>query len=108
MQCITAHDDMLIVCMTGVDHAATSRNIAQLFQSVTHHSLFARTIRRRLQKSGISVKRPLLRLPLNENQRCLRHQWCDERRTWAMKYNDIMFIDKFHFCMQHHDSQIRV
>ncbi|GFX14725.1 transposable element Tcb1 transposase [Trichonephila clavipes] len=43
----------------------------------------ARTIRRRLQQSGLSAKRPLLGLPLTQNHRRLRHQWCDDRRMWA-------------------------
>ncbi|GFX76704.1 transposable element Tcb1 transposase [Trichonephila clavipes] len=42
-----------------------------------------RTIRRRLQQSGLSARRPLLGLPLTQNHRRLRRQWCDERRMWA-------------------------
>jgi hypothetical protein len=40
----------------------------------------ARTIRRRLQQRGLSARRPLLRLPLTQNHRRLRRQWCDDRR----------------------------
>ncbi|GFT36433.1 transposable element Tcb1 transposase [Trichonephila clavipes] len=43
-------------------------------------SLSARTIRRRLQQSGLSGRRSLLSLPLTQNHRRLRQQWCDERR----------------------------
>ncbi|GFV25069.1 transposable element Tcb1 transposase [Trichonephila clavipes] len=43
-------------------------------------SLIARTIRNRLQQSGLSARRPLLGLPLTQNHRRLRRQWCDERR----------------------------
>ncbi|GFW91784.1 uncharacterized protein TNCV_3400441 [Trichonephila clavipes] len=43
----------------------------------------ARTIRRRLQQSGLSERRPLLGLPLTQNHRRLRRQWCDERRMWV-------------------------
>ncbi|GFV35790.1 transposable element Tcb1 transposase [Trichonephila clavipes] len=39
-------------------------------------NLSARTIRRRLQQSGLSARRPLLGLPLSQNHRCLRRQWC--------------------------------
>ncbi|GFX71007.1 hypothetical protein TNCV_2706101 [Trichonephila clavipes] len=46
-------------------------------QSVTHHSVSARTIRHRLQLSGMSARCPLLRLTLTGNNRCLRYQWCD-------------------------------
>ncbi|GFS61476.1 transposable element Tcb1 transposase [Trichonephila clavipes] len=68
--------------MAMMDRTETSR-IAQQIQSVTHHLLSARTIRRLLQKSGMSAKRPLLRLTLTGNHRHLRRQWCDERRTWT-------------------------
>ncbi|GFT05620.1 transposable element Tcb1 transposase [Trichonephila clavipes] len=37
-------------------------------------SLTARTIRRRLQQSGMSARRPLLGLPLTQNHRRLRRQ----------------------------------
>ncbi|GFS95306.1 transposable element Tcb1 transposase [Trichonephila clavipes] len=48
-----------------------SRTIAQHIESVTHHSVSARTIRRRLQQSGLSARRPLLGLPLTQNHRLL-------------------------------------
>ncbi|GFX43873.1 transposable element Tcb1 transposase [Trichonephila clavipes] len=44
----------------------------------------ARTIRRRLQQSGLSTRRPLLALPLTQNHRRLHRQWCDER-MWVAK-----------------------
>ncbi|GFV44302.1 transposable element Tcb1 transposase [Trichonephila clavipes] len=43
----------------------------------------AQTIRRSLQQSGLSARRPLLGLPLTQNHRRLHRQWCDERRMWA-------------------------
>ncbi|GFV56286.1 HTH_38 domain-containing protein [Trichonephila clavipes] len=51
-----------------------SRTIAQHIESVTHHSVSARTIRRRLQQSGLSARRLLLGLPLTQNHRRLRRQ----------------------------------
>ncbi|GFV12763.1 transposable element Tcb1 transposase [Trichonephila clavipes] len=50
-------------------------------------NLSARTIRRRLQQSGLSARRPLLGLPLTQNHRRLRHQWCNERRMWVEEWN---------------------
>ncbi|GFV57354.1 hypothetical protein TNCV_3285821 [Trichonephila clavipes] len=44
----TARDDRWIVHMTVMDFAATSRTILQQIQSITHHSVSACTIRRRL------------------------------------------------------------
>ncbi|GFU04281.1 transposable element Tcb1 transposase [Trichonephila clavipes] len=66
--------------MAVTDRSITSRTVAQHIESVTHHSVSARTIRRRLQQSGLSAKHPLLGLPLTQIHRRLRRQWCDERR----------------------------
>ncbi|GFW92657.1 transposable element Tcb1 transposase [Trichonephila clavipes] len=71
-------------------------------------SLSARTIRRRLQQSGLSARRPLIGLPLTQNHRRLRCQWCDERRMWAAEWNEVVFTDEKHICLQHHDGRIRV
>ncbi|GFT19796.1 transposable element Tcb1 transposase [Trichonephila clavipes] len=54
------------------------------------------------------ARRPWLRFPLMENRRRLRHQWCDERQTWRIEWNDIGLTDKSNFCLQHHDGGIRV
>lgn len=107
-QCTTSRDDRQIVRMAVTDRSATSRTIAQHIQSVTHHPVSARTIRRRLQQSGLSARRPLLRLPLTQNHRRLRRQWCDERRMWTAEWNEIVFTDESRFCLQHHDGRIRV
>ncbi|GFX15562.1 transposable element Tcb1 transposase [Trichonephila clavipes] len=72
--------------MAVTDRSVTSRTLAQHIESVTHHSVSARTIRRRLQQSGLSTRRALLGLPLTQNHRRLRRQWCHERR-----------IDEAHF-----------
>ncbi|GFV95778.1 transposable element Tcb1 transposase [Trichonephila clavipes] len=58
-RCTTVHDDRGIVRMAVMDRAATLRTIAQQ----THHSVSARTNRRRLQQRGMSARHPLLRLP---------------------------------------------
>ncbi|GFW93026.1 transposable element Tcb1 transposase [Trichonephila clavipes] len=71
-------------------------------------SLSARTIRRRLQQSGLSARRPLLGLPLTQNHMCLRRQWCDERRMWVAEWNEVVFTDESRICLQHHDGRIRV
>ncbi|GFV54848.1 transposable element Tcb1 transposase [Trichonephila clavipes] len=78
-RCTTACDDRWIVRMTVMSRVATSRTIAQHIQSVTHHSASTRSIRHRLQQSGMSTMLPLLRLPLTGNHRRLRRQCCDER-----------------------------
>ncbi|GFS50163.1 transposable element Tcb1 transposase [Trichonephila clavipes] len=63
-QCTTSREDRQIVHIAVTDCSVTSRTIAQHIESVTHHSVSARTIRRHLQQSDLSVRRPLLGLPL--------------------------------------------
>ncbi|GFW10897.1 transposable element Tcb1 transposase [Trichonephila clavipes] len=70
--------------------------------------LSVRTIRRRLQQSGLSARRPLLGLPLTQNHRRLRRQRCDERRMWVAEWNKVVFTDESRICLQHHDGRIRV
>ncbi|GFS57658.1 transposable element Tcb1 transposase [Trichonephila clavipes] len=79
-QCTTSHEDKQIVRMAVTDRSVTSRTVAQHIESVTHHSVYARTIRRCLEQSGLSARRPLLGLPLTQNHRRLRCLWCNERR----------------------------
>ncbi|GFV71350.1 hypothetical protein TNCV_3133411 [Trichonephila clavipes] len=47
----------------------------QHIESVTHHSVSMRTIRRLLQQSGLYARAPLLGLPLTQNRRRLRRQY---------------------------------
>ncbi|GFU82284.1 transposable element Tcb1 transposase [Trichonephila clavipes] len=81
-QCTTSRKDRQKVRMAVTDRSVTSRTVSQHIESVTHHSVSARTIRRRLQQSGLSARRPLLGLPLTQNHRRLRRQWCDEKGCW--------------------------
>ncbi|GFX07765.1 transposable element Tcb1 transposase [Trichonephila clavipes] len=69
--------------MAVMNRSVTSGSIAHHIESVTHHSVSARVIRCRLQQSGLSVRRPLLGLPLRQKHRRLHHEWCDERRMWV-------------------------
>ncbi|GFT67260.1 transposable element Tcb1 transposase [Trichonephila clavipes] len=73
-KCTTSHEDTQIVRMAVPDRSVTSRTLAQHIESVTHHSVSARTIRRRLQQNGLSARRPLLGLLLTQSHRCLRRQ----------------------------------
>ncbi|GFT22516.1 transposable element Tcb1 transposase [Trichonephila clavipes] len=107
-QSTTSLEDRQIVLMAVTDRSVTARAVAQPIESVTHHSMSARTIRRRLQQSGLSARRPLLGLPLTQNHRRLRRQWCYERRMWAAEWNEVVFTDESRICLQHHDGRIRV
>ncbi|GFX83258.1 transposable element Tcb1 transposase [Trichonephila clavipes] len=55
-----------------------------------------RTIRRRLQQSGLSTRCPLLDLSLTQNHRRIRRQWCDERRVWVAEWNEVVFTDELY------------
>ncbi|GFV66855.1 HTH_38 domain-containing protein [Trichonephila clavipes] len=70
-QCTTSLEGRQNVRMAVMDRSVTSRTVRQRIQSVTHHSVSACTIRRRLQQSGLSASRPLLSLPLTQNYRLL-------------------------------------
>ncbi|GFX82134.1 transposable element Tcb1 transposase [Trichonephila clavipes] len=106
-QCTTSRKDRLIVRMVATDSSVTSRTIAHHIESVTHDSVSARTFRYRLQLRGHSARRPLLGLPLTQNHRCFRRQWCGKRRMWAAKWNEVVFTNESRICLQHHDGRIR-
>ncbi|GFX26071.1 transposable element Tcb1 transposase [Trichonephila clavipes] len=59
-------------------------------------------------QSVLSARRPLLGLPLTQNHRRLRHEWCDERRMWVAEWNEVVITDESRICLQHHDGRIRV
>ncbi|GFY23169.1 transposable element Tcb1 transposase [Trichonephila clavipes] len=59
-------------------------------------------------ESGLSTRRPLFGLHLTQNHRRLRRQCCDERRMWAAEWNEVVFNNESHICLQHHDVRIRV
>ncbi|GFV09739.1 transposable element Tcb1 transposase [Trichonephila clavipes] len=107
-QCTTSREDRQIGRMAVMDRSVTSRTVAQHIESVTHHSVSARTIRRHLQQSGLSARRPLLGLLLTQNHRRLHRQWCDERRMWVAEWKEVVFTDESRICLQHHDGRIRV
>ncbi|GFV70242.1 transposable element Tcb1 transposase [Trichonephila clavipes] len=94
--------------MAETDRSVTSPTVAQHIESVTHHPVSARTSRRRLQQSGLSARSPFIGLPLTQNHRRLRRQWCNERRMWVAEWNEVVFTDESRICLQHHDGRIRV
>ncbi|GFX62705.1 transposable element Tcb1 transposase [Trichonephila clavipes] len=105
-QCNTSREDRQIVRKAVTDRLVTSRTVAQHILFLMHHSVSAHTIRRRLQQSGLSARRPLLGLPLTQNHRRLHRQWCDERRMWVAEWNEVVFTDESRICLQHHDGWI--
>ena len=94
--------------MAVTDHSVTSRITAQHIQSVTHHLVSGRTIRRRLQQSILSARHPLPRPPLTENHRRLHRQWCDGKKMWTAEWNEVLFTDESRFSLYYHDGRIQV
>ncbi|GFW35475.1 transposable element Tcb1 transposase [Trichonephila clavipes] len=91
-QYITTRKDRQIVRMTVTDSSITLRTIVQHIESVTNHSVTARTIRRGLKQNGLSARRPLLGLPLTQNHRHLHQQWCDEIRMLAVEWYEVVCV----------------
>ncbi|GFX88406.1 transposable element Tcb1 transposase [Trichonephila clavipes] len=85
--------------MAVTDRSVTSRTVAQHIESATHHSVSSRTIRRRLQQSGLSARRPLLGLLLTQNHGRLRRQLCEEIRMWVAEWNEVFFTDESRICV---------
>ncbi|GFU08300.1 transposable element Tcb1 transposase [Trichonephila clavipes] len=65
--CTTSSEDRQIVSIAVTDRSVTSRSVEQHIDSGMHLSVSARTIRRRLQQSGLSARHPLIGLPLTQN-----------------------------------------
>ncbi|GFV95964.1 transposable element Tcb1 transposase [Trichonephila clavipes] len=69
------------ICDRWMQESTTDRR-GRSHPSQCPTSLSTSTIQRRLQQSGLSARRPLLGLPLIQDHRRFRRQWCDERRMW--------------------------
>ncbi|GFW30956.1 transposable element Tcb1 transposase [Trichonephila clavipes] len=76
-QCTISREDRQNMRMAVTNRSVTSLTIAQHIESITHHSVSSGIIRRRLMQSGLPARCPLPGLPLTQNHRRLRRQWCD-------------------------------
>ncbi|GFS49363.1 transposable element Tcb1 transposase [Trichonephila clavipes] len=71
----------------------TSREDRKILRmAVTDRSVPSRTI--------ASARRALFGLPLTQNHRRPHRQWCDERRLWVVKWNEVVFTDESRICLQ--------
>ncbi|GFV13959.1 transposable element Tcb1 transposase [Trichonephila clavipes] len=62
-----------------------------------------------IRKSEWSVRKTSIAcLPLTQNHRRLRGQWCGERRMLEAEWNEAVFTDESRICLKHHDGRIRV
>ncbi|GFV73290.1 transposable element Tcb1 transposase [Trichonephila clavipes] len=104
--CTTSREDRQIVRRAVTNRSVTSRTMAQNIESVMHHSVSARTIRHRLQQSGLSARRPLLGLHLTQNHIRFRRRWCNERSMWAAEWNEVVFTDESRIYLLRNDGRI--
>ncbi|GFY19497.1 transposable element Tcb1 transposase [Trichonephila clavipes] len=103
-QCTTSREDRQSVRMAVTDRSVTSRTVAQHIESVTHHSVFASTTRRRLQQSGRSTRRPLIGLPLTQNHRVssangAMKEGCGMNLWNEFEWNEFVFTDESRICL---------
>ncbi|GFV69411.1 transposable element Tcb1 transposase [Trichonephila clavipes] len=84
----------LLELKDGIHRGLSCIHVVVSFVTRLRCGVSARTIRRRLQLSGQSARRPLLGLPLTQNHRRLRRQWGDERRMWAVEWKEVVFTDE--------------
>ncbi|GFX62110.1 transposable element Tcb1 transposase [Trichonephila clavipes] len=89
--------------MSVTDRSVTSRNVAQHIESVTHLSVSARTIRRRLQQSGLSARPPLLGRFLKQNHRRYRRQ-CLET-PWREDAEQLRYAPAHWSCTGYYDME---
>ncbi|GFX59124.1 transposable element Tcb1 transposase [Trichonephila clavipes] len=85
------------ICDRWMQEGTTDR-CSRLHPPQCTTSLSARNIRRRLQQSGLSTRRPLLGLHLTQNHRRLHRQWCDDKRMWVAEWNEVVFTDESRIC----------
>ncbi|UYV77051.1 hypothetical protein LAZ67_14003030 [Cordylochernes scorpioides] len=102
------HVQLLLTWSTNASNPVSLGALTGYYQPGQLSPVSASTIRPRLQQSGLSARRPFLRLPLTQNHRRLHRQWCDEKRMWTAEWNEIVFTDESRFCLQHQDGRFRV
>ncbi|GFV87960.1 transposable element Tcb1 transposase [Trichonephila clavipes] len=82
-ECTTSSEYTQILRMTVTDRSITLRTIEQHIESVTHHSVIARTIE-----------------AFYSNVVC--------PRIWVAEGYEVVFTDESRICLQHYDGRIRV
>ncbi|GFU72947.1 transposable element Tc1 transposase [Trichonephila clavipes] len=104
----SARDDRRLVRMAQTDRTASSRQLAAQWSTATRVSLCASSIRRRLLQRGLRARIPLYWITLTQNHRHLRLPWANVLRSWRADWQQVVFSDKSHFYLCHHDGRIRV
>ena len=87
---------------------ATSVVLLQHVQDTLDAPISTRTIIRRLVAGDLHSWRPLRRLPLTQQHRRLRLQWCRDRATWTAEWHRVVFSDESRFCFSNDSRRVRV
>lgn len=104
----TQREDRLLRLMALRDRRRTTRSVADSWFAAVGRPIRLRTVYHRLRTMGLRSYRPHLVLPLTENHRRQRRDWCVERQQWNDEWNHIAFSDESRFCLGGHDGRQRI
>ena len=75
--------------------ATTIRNDIRRLNGVTVN---AQTVRNRLRQTGLRARRPLISIPLTDNNRRQRLAWATHHQRWNQRqWNQVLFTDESRF-----------
>ncbi|GFX10542.1 transposable element Tc1 transposase [Trichonephila clavipes] len=101
----TRRDDRRIVRQALVDPTVTRSTI----RADVGVAIVPQTISRHLAEANLKSKRPFLALPLTQEHRQLRLQWCQARSMWnCTDWQKVVFSDESRFVLGAEDNRVRV
>ncbi|GFT17461.1 transposable element Tc1 transposase [Trichonephila clavipes] len=101
----TRRDDRRIVQQALVDPTVT-RSTIRVDVGV---AIVPQTISRHLAEANLKSKRPFRALPLTQEHRQLRLQWCQARSMWNVTdWQKVVFSDESRFVLGTDDNRVRV
>lgn len=91
------------------ERTVTSTTLRGRLIQAANLNVSSRTIRRRLHESGLSSRRPAVRIPLTRAHRRARVAWCRQHLRWTRReWSDVLFTDESRFTMFINDGRVRV
>ncbi|GFX06456.1 HTH_Tnp_Tc3_2 domain-containing protein [Trichonephila clavipes] len=101
----TRRQDRRIVRQALVDPTVTRSTI----RADVGVAIVPQTISRYLAEANLKSKRPFRALPLTQEHRQLRLQWCQARSMWNVTdWQNIVFSDESRFVLGTDDNRVRV
>ncbi|GFU48873.1 HTH_Tnp_Tc3_2 domain-containing protein [Trichonephila clavipes] len=101
----TRREDRRIVWQVLVDPTVTSSTI----RADVAATIVPQTISRHLAEANLKSKRPFRALPLTQEYRQLRLQWCQARSMWNVTdWQKVVFSDEARFVLGTDDYRVRV